>query len=134
MSRPKERVRLYAAGQTMYRLVTPDRGWGGRYGQDRRPAKWACIHCGSMIWGDDEKPWQWLLTDTIGFGDHTETRWLTKCARNGHAPCAHCGQPLPRTNDGCPRAHNWRTCPAKTEAHRMIQQHSAAGHQDRCRP
>lgn len=94
-----------------------------------------CPQCdGSMIWGDDEKPWQWLLTDTIGFGDHTETRWLTKCARNGHAPCAHCGQPLPRTNDGCPRAHNWRSCPAKTEAHRMQPQHAAPGHQDRRAP
>lgn len=127
MSRPKERVRLYAAGQTMYRLVTPDRGWGGCYGQDRRPAKWACIHCHTVVDGDDNKPW--YLTDTIGSGDQAETRWRTKCARNGHAPCAHCGTQLPRTNDGCPRAHNWRSCPAKTEDHRMLPQH-----QDRCRP
>ncbi len=131
MSLPKQRIRLYAAGQTMYRLIRPDKGWGGPYGQDRRPAKWACIHCHTIVDGDNNKPW---VTETFGTSVNVEIRWRTKCARNGHAPCAHCGKPLPRTNDGCPRAHNWRSCPAKQEGHRMTPQHAAAGHQDRCRP
>ncbi len=122
----KQRVRLYAAGQAMYRLVTPDRGYGGAYGQTRRPAKWACIECGKTVYGTDEAPWVVL--------NRWSGAWGHVCARNGHAPCAHCGKALPRLDDGCPRAHPWVQCPAKTEASRMIPQHSAAGHVERVKP
>ena len=133
MSQPKQRVRLYAAGQTMYRLVRPDKGYGGPYGQTRQPAKWACIHCAAIVDGTDDAPGV-RIDHGIGIPEPHRYSWANPCARNGHAPCAHCGKILPRTDDGCPRAHNWRNCPGKTEAHRMIPQHAAARHQDRCRP
>lgn len=126
MSAPKQRVRLYAAGQAMYRLVALDKGYTGPYSQNRCPAKWACIDCGRIIDGTDDAP------------DTRFNKWSGKhdnqCARNGHAPCAHCGKKLPRLNDGCPRAHNWRNCPGKTEAHRMEPQHPRPEHQPRTRP
>jgi hypothetical protein len=110
----KPRVRLYHLGQATFRLVTRDRGWGGAYGQELRPAKWACIACGRKIDGTDDQPWR--APDEIA------------CSRNGHAPCRECGKQLPRLNDGCPREHNWRICPGKTEAHRMTPQHAHKDH------
>ena len=53
----KPRVRLYAAGQTMFRQVRKDKGYRGAYGMTRSPAKWACITCGRLIDGDDKAPW-----------------------------------------------------------------------------
>lgn len=124
---PKPRVRLFAVGETMFRLARPDKGWGGPWGQTRRPAKWACIYCGALVDGDDEKPWvhrRWA---------NNEGPWDNACARNGHAPCAYCGQSLPRLDDGCPRAHRWNRCPAKSEANRMVSQHAVPGHAERGR-
>ena len=38
----------------------------------------------------------------------------------------------PRTrDDGCPREHNWRACPGKTEADRMQPQHADNHHHGR---
>lgn len=124
----KERTRLFIAGKATFRRVQPDKGWRGPYGQTHCLAKWACIECGRTITGDDQRPFvaqnTWNgITDLIDV-----------CARNGHAPCAHCGKVLPRLNDGCPRAHPWRRCPGKTEAFRMIPQHTAAGHLARTKP
>ena len=119
----KPRTRLWIAGQATYRLVARDRGWGGAWGQDRRPAKWACIDCGRRLTGTDDQPSvrrkQW------------SGEWDEVCARNGHAPCRVCGKVLPRLNDGCPREHNWRLCPGKNEPDRMAPQHAAVGHRDR---
>lgn len=124
MSHPnKPRVRLFHAGQATFRLVTRDRGWGGPYGQDRRPAKWACIECGATVDGEDNHPW-------LGLNRYTD-RYDNRCADNGHAPCRECGQMLPRLNDGCPREHRWTECPGKTEADRMNPQHAHAGHLER---
>lgn len=122
----KPRVKLFAAGQTFFRLVREDKGWRGPYGQTRCPAKWACTVCGRLVDGSNEAPMNlkhfWLGT------------WVDVCARNGHAPCAYCGKQLPRLNDGCPRAHPWRNCPAKTEANRMLAQHAHPGHIERSKP
>ena len=122
MSVNKPRVRLFHVGQATFRLVTRDRGWGGPYGQQRRPAKWACIECRAVVEGDDDKPWV-----PRRYNDEPDN----KCARNGHAPCRICGAILPRLNDGCPREHNWRKCPGKDESDRMLPQHAHKGHLER---
>ena len=122
----KPRTRLYAVGQTTYRLIAWDRGWGGPYGQDRRHAKWACVHCGAKVYGDDD--WPVGAFTRRGFGQAAHWEPITPCARNGHAPCRACGQMLPRLNDGCPREHRWQICPGKTEADRVQPQHARAGH------
>lgn len=75
-----------------------DRGWGGPYGQQRRPIVWRCVECGHRIEGADS----WSLRD---LAVHHEC---------GHAPCAYCGKPLLRRKDGSPRqrrefAHNITT-------------------------
>ena len=117
MSETKKRTRLFYAGKATYRHVTPDRGWGGYYGQTRRPAKWACIDCGRVIDGDDDKPW----IDFAGaYGAHPCT--------NGHSPCKACGKQIPRLNCGCPREHQWNLCPGKTKADRQQPQHAHVGH------
>lgn len=108
----KPRVRLYHLGKATYRLVSRDRGWGGRYGNDRRPAKWVCLDCHAMVDGTDERPEPW---DSV-------------CARNGHAPCRVCGQRIPRLNCGCPREHRWNQCPGKTEDDKVQAQHAHKGH------
>ena len=122
MSAVKPRTRLYYAGKATYRLLTPDKGWGGPYGQNRQPARWACVDCGRTIRGEDSGPW--IDTDWAG-------KPIDKCQRNGHAPCRLCGKPLPRLDDGCPREHNWRACPGKTEADRMQPQHADNHHHGR---
>ena len=128
MSIGKPRTRLYIAGEATYRLISPDRGYGGPYGADRRPAKWACVGCGQMVDGTDTEPW----VKTIHFIDRPDGfTWSTACARNGHAPCRACGRPLARLNDGCPREHRWTECPGKTEADRMQPQHAHKGHLSR---
>lgn len=128
----KPRVRLYVVGQATYRLLTPVKGWRGPYGQSWTGAKWICIDCGRKVVGDNDKPFVRLTAYTDYEGRRVESG--DPCARNGHAPCAWCGKKLPRTNDGCPRAHSWRICPGKTEGHRMIPQHAAAGHVGRNNP
>ena len=125
----KVRVRLVIAGTATYRRVRPDRGWGGPYGQDRRPARWACIDCGRIVDGTDDRPMPHRTTWWDGQG-----QWDDPCARNGHAPCWACGKPLPRLNDGCPREHVWTRCPAKTEADAVRAQHAHAEHQPRRLP
>lgn len=118
----KPRTRLYHAGQATYRRTRPDRGWGGPYGQNRQPAKWACIDCGRTIRGEDSGPW--IDTDWAG-------KPIDKCQRNGHAPCRLCGKQLPRLNCGCPREHRVDLCPGKTEADRMMPQHADNHHHAR---
>lgn len=51
MNTPKPRVRLYVAGQAFYRLVSPEKGWRGPYGQTWCGAKWACVACRKIISG-----------------------------------------------------------------------------------
>jgi len=122
----KPRVRLYVVGQATFRLVSRVRGWCGPYGQDWVGAKWACITCGKLVKGDNERP-NVSVKSRGSYG-------VDPCANNGHAPCAYCGKQLPRTNDGCPRAHAWRDCPGKTEADRMVGQHAHAAHHERVKP
>ncbi|GAA2178252.1 hypothetical protein GCM10009785_00130 [Brooklawnia cerclae] len=117
------RARAVVRGKTVYRMVSPDRGWGGPYGQDRKWAWWACVWCGKKVPGTNNAPF---------VRRHPFTgEWEEVCARNGHAPCARCGAWLPRLNDGCPREHNWTACPGKTEADRVVPQHSASKHRER---
>ena len=91
-------------GKATFTLVVPDRGWGGRYGQDRRPARWKCDDCGRLIDGTDDAPYP---------------ARATACINNGHAPCNRCGKPLPRLNCGCRREHIWTQCPGKTQADKL---------------
>lgn len=126
----KPRVRLYAAGQTFFRLVSEVKGWRGPYGQTWCGAKWACIVCGRLVGGDNQKPSPRFRP---AFGDWP-AEWIDVCARNGHAPCAYCGKQLPRLNDACPRAHPWRRCPGKTEAARMVGQHAHPAEHVRSNP
>lgn len=132
MTDNKPRVRLYVVGKATYRLISRTKGYRGPYGQDWCGAKWACIDCGRIVEGDDSHPYIRLET----FTDY-EGRRLARgdaCAVNGHAPCAYCGKKLPRTNDGCPRAHPRRYCPGKTEADRMVGQHSHSAKHERVKP
>ena len=92
-------------GKATYRLVSPDKGWGGPYGQYRKGAKWECVDCGRILVGDDSRPW-----------DATRSA----CALNGHGPCSYCGKQLPRLTDGSMRAHPWRICPGKTAEHKVV--------------
>ena len=118
----KLRTRLYVDGKATFWRSRADKGWGGAYGQDRRPAQWTCVDCGRRVTGDDDRP-------------SIRRKWDGEpddiCARNGHSPCRSCGKSLPRLNDGCPREHNWRLCPGKDEPDRMGPQHAAAGHKER---
>lgn len=125
MNASKTKTRLYHSGEATYRRVARDRGWGGPWGQTRMPARWACIDCGRVIYGSDDRPNQ--PTQWDGSPDDI-------CQRNGHAPCWACGKQLPRLNCGCPREHNWQHCPGKTEANRMVAQHAASHHRPRQEP
>lgn len=99
-------------GQATYRQSTQDRGYGGAYGNDRRPARWECVDCGRSVDGTDLRPW-------LSPNGHTG-KYGNACCDNGHGPCSYCGKVLPRLADGSLRAHPWRICPGKTEAHRVI--------------
>ena len=81
----------------------PDRGWGGPWGQSRRPLVWRCVECGTRYYGVES----WSLRR---LADHHEC---------GHAPCAYCGKPLLRRKDGTPRQHSVRQCPAKDQGYRI---------------
>ena len=80
-------------------VVREDRGWGGPYGQYRRPTAWQCEECGYRIAGDLGG---WFAKQ---LADHHEC---------GHAPCERCGQMLLRRKDGTPRQHAHHLCPGKT--------------------
>jgi hypothetical protein len=83
---------------TCFVVEREDQGWGGPYGQTRRPTRWRCESCGYLIRGDlDGWPRKQMA-------DHHEC---------GHAPCEHCGQPLLRRKDGTPRQHAHHRCPGK---------------------
>lgn len=79
-------------------VVREDQGWGGPYGQNRRPTVWQCEECGHQIRGDLS---QW---EKKRMADHHEC---------GHAPCPKCGQTLLRRKDGSPRQHAHNRCPGK---------------------
>lgn len=89
----------------------PDRGYGGPYGQTRRPLIWRCVECGYRI--SDH-------TDTFA-GLRRRDAWaLQRLADHhecGHAPCAYCGQMLLRRKDGTPRQHAANRCPAKNDGY-----------------
>lgn len=84
---------------TCFIVVREDKGYGGPYGQTRRPTAWECEVCGYRIRGD-------------------MTGWVAKQAADhhecGHAPCEHCGKKLLRRKDGTPRQHTHNRCPGKT--------------------
>ncbi len=84
-------------------VATPDRGWGGPWGQTRRLLVWRCVECGWRLAGSDS----WSL------------RRLAEHHECGHAPCAYCGQMLLRRKDGTPRQHAANRCPAKDPGFRV---------------
>ena len=79
-------------------VVREDGGWGGPYGQQRRPPWLECEECGYVIRGE-LSPWRMRQ-----IADHHEC---------GHAPCARCGKVLRRRKDGSPRQHRHTDCPGK---------------------
>lgn len=91
----------------------PDRGWGGPYGQRRRPLVWRCVECGHEIpeyvdtFTGPVRRGSWAMKQ---LADHHEC---------GHAPCAYCGQMLLRRKDGSPRQHAANRCPGKTPGHKI---------------
>ena len=85
-----------------------DRGWGGPYGQTRRPLVWRCVECGYEI--SDH-------TDTFTGPRRRDSYAMARLAEHhecGHAPCAYCGQMLLRRKDGTPRQHAHNKCPGKS--------------------
>ena len=86
-----------------------DRGWGGPYGQYRRPMVWRCEVCGYEIPDHTGHDFQ-------GRPIHRD-RWAMKRLADhhecGHAPCPRCGQMLLRRKDGTPRQHAHNRCPGK---------------------
>ena len=93
-----------------------DRGWGGPYGQHRRPLVWRCVECDYLI--PDH-------TDTFA-GPIRRDQWAMKRLADhhecGHAPCAYCGRLLLRRKDGTPRQHRADLCPGKTEGHLIVRE------------
>lgn len=86
-----------------FEVLRRDRGWGGPYGQQRRPQVWRCVECGYAIQGAES----WSLAA------------LAKHHDRGHAPCAYCGQLLLRRKDGSPRQHAANLCPGKNKGYRI---------------
>ena len=90
-----------------------DRGWGGPYGQYRRPLVWRCIECGYKVH-------EYLDTFTEPM---RRSPWvIAQLARHhecSHAPCAYCGQMLLRRRDGTPRQHAATLCPGKDDGYRI---------------
>lgn len=89
-------------------LVRPDEGYHGSYGQTRRWPIWECEDCRFRLESSyDTFQGRVLLSSWAlkRMADHHEC---------GHAPCARCGQVLPRRMDGSPRQHAHNRCPAKS--------------------
>lgn len=85
-------------------VTREDRGWGGPYGQQRRPTVWRCEDCGHTIPGDLSG---WAKAQ---MADHHEC---------GHAQCDRCGTMLLRRKDGSPRQHPHNRCPMKSPGHKI---------------
>ena len=85
-------------------VTREDRGYGGPWGQTRRPVIWTCEDCGYTLHGDMA---EWLRRQAA---DHHEC---------GHAPCANCGAMLARRKDGTPRQHAHNRCPGKDPGYRI---------------
>lgn len=79
-------------------VAREDQGWGGPYGQARRPVILVCEVCGHKVRGT----WPYELKR---MADHHEC---------GHAPCPKCGEMLLRRKDGTPRQHAYTRCPGKS--------------------
>lgn len=96
----------YRVGEryTCFIVCREDRGYGGPYGQTRRPTVWRCEDCGYEIRGDLSS-WQ-----KKRMADHHEC---------GHAPCVQCGATLLRRKDGTPRQHPHNRCPGKTSGDKI---------------
>ena len=94
-------------------VAREDRGWGGPYGQTRKPMVWRCVECGHEIRD---------YTDTFA-GPRRRDLWamarLAEHHEHGHAPCERCGKPLLLRKDGTPRQHRWNQCAGKTPGHRI---------------
>jgi len=91
----------------------PDRGWGGPWGQTRRPLIWRCVECGHQI------P---ECIDTFSGLRRRDSWAMARLAEHhecGHAPCAYCGKPLLRRKDGTPRQHRSNVCPGKNDGFRI---------------
>lgn len=93
---------------TCFVVVREDQGWGGPYGQTRRPTSWQCEECGYKIRGDLSG---WTKKS---MADHHEC---------GHAPCVKCGAILLRRKDGSPRQHAHNRCPGKTPGDKIELEH-----------
>lgn len=94
-------------------IVREDRGWGGPYGQSRKPAVWRCEVCGYEI--PDH-------TDTFRGRVRRDAWAMQRLADHhecGHAPCEYCGKMLLRRKDGTPRQHQSNVCPAKSDGHKI---------------
>lgn len=94
-------------------VVKADRGWGGPYGQYRRPRIWRCEDCGHEL--PDH-------TETFRGVQKIDSYALARMADHhecGHAPCAYCGALLLRRKDGTPRQHRADLCPGKSDGHRI---------------
>ena len=92
----------------------PDRGWGGPYGQTRRPLVWRCVECGYEI--PDH-------TDTFTGPRRRDSYAMARLAEHhecGHAPCGRCGKPLLKKKDGTPREHKWTDCKEKERPDRFV--------------
>ena len=90
-----------------------DMGWGGPYGQYRRPMIWRCVECDYEI-----------RDHTVTFqGRVRRDSWAMKRLADhhecGHAPCDRCGQMLLRRKDGTPRQHAHNKCPGKSPGHKI---------------
>lgn len=84
-------------------VTREDRGWGGPYGQQRRPIVLVCEVC------------DYEVRDTGTY----ETKRMADHHEHGHAPCPACGELLLRRKDGTPRQHAHNRCPAKSSGDKI---------------
>lgn len=87
-----------------FEVIREDKGWGGPYGQVRKPTVWRCVDCSFTI------PSEMTDWSRARMADHHEC---------GHSPCPACGQKLLRRKDGTPRQHAHNRCPGKTPGHKI---------------
>lgn len=90
-------------------LVREDKGWGGPYGQYRRPGAWECEDCGYRI-----PDYTVTFDGRLDPKPRYEMKRMADHHEHGHTPCPKCGQLLLRRMDGSPRQHAHNKCPGKS--------------------